>query len=161
MTPFQDERGFSMMELFMVMVIIGVLAVVALPRMNFMGSKNNLRTSTSSLTAALYQARTRAVNDGLAHGVRFEPDTATFRVVRDPLGTSQDIGPVGRLEDGVLFGYITFVNNQVIFSSIGQLEKACLPTGMYTGSVELYDDIGDTTRVDVTFLTGRIRENNL
>ena len=157
----RDEHGFTMVELLFVVVIIGILAAMAIPNMGFMWSKNNLRSSTSQVTASLYHARTKAVNDGDEYGVLFNQDTGEFSVVSDPFGTPTTFGSMNQLEDKVLFYDITFENDLVIFNSFGQLEKDCLPSGEFTGSIIMVNEIGDSTQVDVTYLTGRIREKNL
>jgi len=155
-----NERGFTLIELLVVGIVITIMAAVALPRMDFLFGRNKLRTSTSAVTSSLYIARMKAVNDGEDYGVQFSED-GVFQIVRDPLGVYEVTSISNHLEEGIEINDITFIDWLAIFNSFGQLEKSCLSSGDLTGSIILNNDTGDTTRIDVTFVTGRIRETNL
>ena len=155
-----NEKGFTLLELFIVMIIIGIIATITLPKMNFQFFKNKLRSSTSAVTSNLYLARMKAVNNSEEHGVQFL-SSGEFYIVKDPLGTSEIVGVRNKLDDGISFLNINFVNWLAVFNEQGQLEKTCLPAGVMTGSILLENDIGDSTQVDITFISGRIREKNL
>ncbi len=156
-----NEKAFTMVEILIVAVIIGIMVTIAIPRMDFVFSKNKLRTSTSSVTQSLYLARMKAVNDGEEYGVQFS-ESGAINVVKYPYGTPELFGPTSVLEEGITFKNITFVDWLVVFNPFGQLDKDCLPTGDLTGTIILYSsDTQDSTRVEVTFITGRIRETNL
>jgi prepilin-type N-terminal cleavage/methylation domain-containing protein len=155
---FGSERGFTMVEILIVMVILGVLATLAIPNTRYIFSKDRLRASTTSVTSSLYLARMKAVNDGVPFGVQFNGD-GSFYVVSDPNNSPQPKGAPYHLEEGITFGSNSFVNNLAIFNEYGQLDKRCLPTGSYTGTITI-SGIADSTKVEVTFLSGRIRETN-
>jgi len=156
-----NEKAFTMIEILIVAVIIGIMVAIAVPRMDFSFAKNKLRASTSSVTQYLYLARMKAVNEGEDYGVQFSED-GIMNVLKDPYGTPESIGPPSMLEEGVIFNDIAFVDWLVVFNSFGQLDKDCLPSGAMTGSIILYcSDTQDSTSVEVTRITGRIRETNL
>lgn len=154
----RSERGFTIVELLIVMVIMGILVTLAIPKFDLVFTKNKLRASTSGVTSALYLSRMKAVNDGQDYGVQF--GSGSYFVVRDPLNTGQKVGETNLLEDGVMFGTNTFIDSLVIFNSLGQLKESCLPSGDLSGYIGLSDALGDSTSILVTFLTGRIRETN-
>lgn len=155
----KNERGFTMIEILIVMVIIAILATLAVPSTKYLFSRDKLRASTTSVTSSLYLARMKAVNDGVPYGVQFNSD-GSFYVERDPLTTPQLVGTPYHLEKGIAFSSNNFVNKFVIFNEYGQLDKTCLPTGTYTGTIVITDGVVDSTKVEVTFLSGRIRETN-
>lgn len=156
---FGNERGFTMVEILIVMVILGILATLAVPNTRHLFSKNKLRASTTSVTSSLYLARMKAVNDGAPYGVKFNDD-GTFYVASDPKTTPQIKGSLYRLEKGITFGPNNFVNHLAIFNEYGQLDRTCLPTETYTGTIVIANGTVDSTKIDVTFLSGRIRETN-
>ena len=155
-----NEKGFTMIELLIVLVIIGIMAGLAVPRLDLLLSKDKLRASTTTVTSSLYVARMKAVNEAEPYGVQYAVD-GLFTLVRDPEGANEITGAGYNLEEGISFSEINFINWLVIFNEFGQLEKSCLPSGVLTGTITLINGIIDSTLVEVTFLTGRIRETNL
>ena len=154
-----NEKGFTIMEMMVILFIIGILGALAVPNLNMMFSKNKMRKSTTSVTSSLYLARMKAINEGQLHGVEFFEDGA-INVVQDPYGTRTVIGNPYQLEEGITFADISFVDMLAVFTEYGQLDKNCLFTGETTGIVQLTDGTEDSTMVEVTLISGRIRETH-
>jgi prepilin-type N-terminal cleavage/methylation domain-containing protein len=152
-----SQKGFTLMEIMLVVFLIGVIALLAAPNMDRVFSRNKLRGGTTSITSSLYLARMKAINDGVPYGVEF--GSGSCRLYRDPYGANEAFGTPYQLDGGLVFSEISFMDSLAVFTESGQLSKNCLPAGEYTGRVELTDQ-SDTTFVEVTFLSGRIRETN-
>ncbi len=152
-----NEKGFTLIELLVVLIVIGILGALAAPKMNMMFSKNKMNKSTSSVTSSLYLARMKAINDGQLYGVEFAED-GTFSIVQDPYVSKTVIGNPYELEEGIIFADVTFIDWLAVFTEYGQLDKSCLSSGETIGVIQLTDGSGDSTMVEVTFITGRIRE---
>ena len=152
-----NKKGFTLVEMLVVLFILGILAALAGPNLTNMFSKNKMRTSTSAVTSTLYLARMKAINDGELFGVEFFED-GIFNIVQDPYGARTVIGTPYQLEEGITFADISFVSWLAVFTEYGQLDKNCLSTGETIGVIQLTDGFEDSTMVEVTFITGRIRE---
>jgi len=156
---FRDEKGFTLVEMMIILVIIGILSAIAVPNMGNVFSRNKLMGSTTSVTSSLYLARMKAINDGEQYGVEFYED-GSYQILRDPYGDGEVIGNPYYLDDEILFSEITFNDWLAVFTANGQLEKNCLPSGLYTGMIKITDGDMDSTTVEVTMISGRIRETN-
>ena len=155
----RNENGFTLVEMMIILVIIAILGALAVPNMNRVFSKNKLRASTTSVTSSLYLARMKAINEGEPYGVEFFGD-GSYHILKDPYGAGEVFGNPYHLDDEISFQEITFVSQLAVFNEYGQLHKNCLPAGESTGLVKISDGLADTTMVQVTFISGRIRETN-
>ncbi|PHS56658.1 MAG: general secretion pathway protein GspH [Alcanivorax sp.] len=62
MTKKSRQRGFSLVEMMVAIIIFAVLGSIAVPSFRNAGAGNSLRGAASELVAALNTARTQAVN---------------------------------------------------------------------------------------------------
>lgn len=87
-----SERGFSLIELLMVIAVAGTLMVVAVPVMNDLSESSKLNTAARELEREYQSARLRAVSVNRALRVRLNcPTTGYFRTVA--VGAGNETSP--------------------------------------------------------------------
>jgi type II secretion system protein H len=78
------RRGFSMVEIAFVVVIIGVVAAIAAPRYASAVQRYRVWSAAQRLHGDLQQAREWARASGVPHEVRFDAGNESYAIVRVP-----------------------------------------------------------------------------
>lgn len=88
----RNRRGFSALELMIVLVIMGVMFGIAAPRMVEMRERNSLNSAKQKLTGAIAAARAAAIQRG--RPTTFQVSGNSIEVtVMEPNGSTSDIVP--------------------------------------------------------------------
>jgi prepilin-type N-terminal cleavage/methylation domain-containing protein len=97
-----DKRGFSLLELMMVVVIIAIMAAVALPNMSGWFSKKDLDSDARSLFSTLQQGRLQAIkgNEEVRISLNTGPNPDTYMMRSTSTGLT--VGPT-ELSTGMSF----------------------------------------------------------
>jgi len=85
------RRGYSMLEMLVVLAVVGTLLAIALPSLFRPLGKAELRGAAKQVQAALLEARARAVESGVAQEFRYEPGGRRYEVLAR--GGDDDGGP--------------------------------------------------------------------
>jgi type II secretion system protein H len=72
------QRGFSLMELMIVIVIVGILAAIAFPAFSSWREKQSVSNAASSLLSHLKQARNIAMAENRSVSISFSSSAYTF-----------------------------------------------------------------------------------
>jgi len=75
MLPVSPARGFTLVELITVLVVIAIGAAIAFPRLEGMAARARARGALDQVSADLYLARTLAVREGTRTVLRFQRRT--------------------------------------------------------------------------------------
>jgi prepilin-type N-terminal cleavage/methylation domain-containing protein len=171
--PARSHRGFSLVELLFVIVIIGILTSIALPRINVASYRAN--SGAQVLASTLSYAQRQAISRQADTRVAFDLPNNRLRVHEDENNDNViDLGErvvYAPLPEGVLFGrgtalardiggdVVTFTKTQndmpvVIFRRDGTASEA---GGAYLSTVAglAEDRTADVRAVEVTRATGR------
>ena len=151
-----DRRGFSLLELLVVLVIIGVAASIALPNYSRLIELYNLRKTSRQLVTDLQSAKMRAVAEGVDHRVSFVSGSAPRYAIERKGGGSwtmvdmvRDLSAKGNPYYAKGISMSTSANPlKVVFSTLGSVGPAA--------SVIFRSNSNQTKKVFI-ILTGRIR----
>jgi prepilin-type N-terminal cleavage/methylation domain-containing protein len=172
-TPTKSRRGFSLVELLFVIVIIGILASIAMPRVNLASYRAN--SGAQVVAATLAYAQRQAISRQADTRVAFDMPNNRLRIHEDENNDNVIDGDERvtstPLPEGVVFGrgsalardigadVITFTRTQdgmpvVIFRRDGTASEA---GGAYLSTVAglAVDRTADVRAVEVSRATGR------
>lgn len=164
-SPTVRQLGFTLLELVVVLVLLGIIAVLVAPGLG--GSLDNARLKTASreLLAALRVQRSEAITQGKIITLRFVRDEPIYRVNGEPVGLMEGLSVVyqaaaGATGDGGLGQpFSDTAHNRLVFypdgSSSGALLKLRLGEGLryiridwLTGAVSLLDSLESPSFVE-------------
>lgn len=105
-SPTRRERGFSLIETLIVVVIIAIMAAVALPNIGQYIRNYRIKGAAQLVAGELNSARSRAIMSNTNLGVSFVVvDRDTFRLVQEDIEDTrvERLGGLKRLPTGVIF----------------------------------------------------------
>ncbi len=140
------RAGFSLIELVIVMVIVGVAGAVAIPRLTSQSASNQTFASISQLSASMKQQRERAVALGSVQQIRFASD-GYLLVERDASGATLRKVPLR----GAQFVAVEFGGSDQAGICFGTSGSGCIGGSVVIGSGN------QLARVDLDSVTGLAR----
>ncbi len=160
----RGESGFSLIELAVVLLLIGIIVLVGMPALQDWLERYRVRTAAQTLAADMQLQRMRAVSRNRRFTVAFDAANGTYTLWEgDPVnGLVTQISP----EPVVLPFGVTFtdpVDDPIELTWAGNADVAVFhPDGSVNGSLAQLDEItmtnaiGDSFRVTLNQVTGRI-----
>ncbi len=176
--PSTARRGFTLIEMVMVLALIGVIAVLAGPSLVGMTRRWNLSTTMRTLYGAILETQSRARASGLNHRLVLDSKAMTATILKMDIGSS--VGSIATtiyLDPSHVFGFrpqgypqpvpkpydsiprnlwCTFcggTSGYIEIDSQGLIVGST--SGDNRGSIALYDPTGKTQMVEGILYVGR------
>ena len=151
--------GFTLFELIVVMIIIGLMSALVAPRMVGPLENLKLKTSANHLSAMLRFARNHAVTEKKEFVAFFDFNNNRVVLLSDcPVNDTDEScaeGEVYKLPDGVLLESLQ-VNDAKQDENKGEI--TFFPNGGNSGgTVTLKNSDGDLKKISVDFITGIVK----
>lgn len=159
------QGGFTIIELVMVMVLIGILAIVAVPRLGNLGSYT-LLSAAQDLVAAIRYAQQQSMSNSGANNFQIAVNGTGYTVTQNLTAITNPLtGSTGYTEDSSAWDgvSITAGTGTISFNSRGMptcsdgLADCSLPGD--TNVTITLNKGGETTSVSIERYTGYARTN--
>jgi type IV fimbrial biogenesis protein FimU len=141
----KDKRGFTLIELMVVVAIIAVFAAIAVPSFSSWSPRLKFRTSADELHKVLMLARMTAISSNRDVVVTFDQANGTYEVAFPTETESYS------LPDGVHFGTLT--STTITYYPTGQAD-ANAEIQMYSSSPRVIDN---KRKLSVKAVTGLVQ----
>jgi len=86
----RDARGFTLIEMLITCVIVGVVAALAVPSFQTAYDRHNFKSGQQELTSALKKARSYAISNKEPYGVHFNSENLTMTLFQNTTNPSTD-----------------------------------------------------------------------
>jgi general secretion pathway protein H len=161
-----DRKGFTLLELLVVLVIIGAMVSMVAPRMTGTLSNLNAKTTARKIAASLRYARSIAASEKAVYRAQFDLVSRQF-LIEKLEGSSTRIKFMGEPRDDaqILHShrfqeelFFTFGEDPTKKSEMNVFSILFYPSGGSSGGdIIIGDAQGEGYRIRVDFITGSVR----
>lgn len=153
----KNQKGFSLIEMIIVVVIIGLMATLAVSQFDKFFRQQKLKSAGRELLSDLRLARSYAVARRGQYGIYFNQNARQYILFKDivnPSNYTYDVGDsaIKTISLPAIFSLsnCTFPNTAVVYLSTGSASSS--------GTVDLYiSELAKYMRADVLASTGRVK----
>ena len=83
--PYKDERGYTLIELTVVVILIGLILSITIPRFRYAILTDNLKSTTRKLTGITKNLRIKAIREQKNHTLYFDLESNQIWAVREQM----------------------------------------------------------------------------
>ncbi|HUP65796.1 MAG TPA: GspH/FimT family pseudopilin [Thermoanaerobaculia bacterium] len=106
-----SQRGYSLIELLVVVAIVGVLSLVMVPNFMSLYQSNRMKSAMRQFTSDVRGARQEAVTSYRFTKISIVPGTGTYRIEASPdLGTTWNVVSEKTMMEPITFASTTFLD---------------------------------------------------
>ena len=146
------QRGFTLLELVVVLVLLGIIAVLVAPGLGGSLGNAKLKTASRELLAALRVQRSDAVAQGEIITLSFADSGASYRVDGEPVSLAPGLSVVYQAATGV----VSEQGAGQVLPDTGNNQLAFYPDGSSSGAI-LALRLGEGLRyIRIDWLTGEV-----
>lgn len=142
-----QARGFSLIELIIVIAILGIVATISVPQYQRYRDNANLKTAAREVAADIFATRQNAVSESFdSYRLTFNAGSNSYSLSRTDTGEVIWTKTLASFGNGLAFGSVNFSGGSVVsFQRRGTVSM---------GSLTITNAIGSTATITVN-ITGR------
>ena len=164
----RDKRGFTLLELLVVLAIVGIISALLAPRMIGSMSNVNLKTATKNIAAGLRYARSQATWERIPYRAvfDFEKNLVTIKAVEEDTEKDPQDHPADDKDGEIPSKSYPLPEGVKLRAAVSgdeivdtqTFEILFFPSGGTSGGeVFLQNDRGKRTHIRVDFITGIVQ----
>lgn len=156
-SPRGRQTGFTLLELIVVLVLLGIIAVLVAPGLGGSLENAKLKTASRELLTALRVQRSEAIAQGRIITLRFAGDESNYRIDGEPVNLAEGLSVVYQAATGAVSQGVQGPDVQgEALPVTGNNDLAFYPDGSSSGAL-LQLRLGEGLRyIRIDWLTGAV-----
>lgn len=145
---YKNQKGFSLVELMIVIAILAILAAVAVPSLQRFAINSDLRSAARAIQGDFFDLKERAISENRRYAITFNVNSSTYSIEQPP-GTVIETRDLRIYRDDIVITSASFAGGipSVTFQTRGTVSG----TG---GSVSIKNILNSTATIRIN-ITGK------
>ena len=152
--PGRGASGFSMVELLITLVLLGIVTAIAVPSYRGWVDNSNLKGAARMISSDFYDVRARAMAENRPYTVTYSPDPAnTYRIQAPAVGAPANLAAV---DETKTFGEYGTVRMSSVNGGTGAVAVTIQPRGSASPAATIgLTNVRNSTGTITVLMTGR------